>query len=82
MRPGIGQMLVDRMGRIWATPGLPQVDSAVTWGVFDSEGDLLGKVVLPGGSLFAASEDRIVVRREDDETGLIRLEVWGVQRDQ
>jgi hypothetical protein len=82
MRPGIGQMLVDRMGRVWATPGLPQVDSTVTWGVFDREGGLLGKVVLPGGTLFAASEDRIVVRREDDETGLIRLEVWGVQRDQ
>lgn len=81
-RPAIGQMLVDRLGRIWATPNLPQVDSTTTWGVFDGEGTLLGKVVVPGGTLFAASEDRIVVRREDEATGLIRLEVWGLQRDQ
>jgi hypothetical protein len=80
--PAIGQMLVDRLGRIWATPNTPMVDTTATWGVFDAEGTLLGKVVIPAGTLYAASEDRIVIRREDDETGLIRLEVWGLQRDQ
>lgn len=80
--PAIGQMMVDRLGRIWATPNLPMVDSTATWGVFDAEGSLLGKVVVPAGTLYAASEDRIVIRREDDETGLVRLEVWGLQRGQ
>jgi hypothetical protein len=81
-QPAIGQMLVDRLGRIWVTPNTPMVDSTATWGVFDPEGTLLGKVVVPAGTLYAASEDRVVIRREDDETGLIRLEVWGLQRDQ
>lgn len=79
---GIGQMLVDRLGRIWATPNLPQVDSVATWAVFAPDGALLGKVTVPAGTLYAASEDRIVVRREDPETGLVRLEVLAVQRDQ
>ena len=79
--PAIAQMMVDQLGRIWVTPNLPLVDSTATWGVFDAEGDLLGKVVVPAGMLYAASEDRIVIRREDDETGLIRLEVWGLQRE-
>jgi hypothetical protein len=58
------------------------IDSSATWAVFDAEGSLLGKVVVPAGMLYAASDDRIVIRREDDETGLVRLEVWGLQRDQ
>jgi hypothetical protein len=78
----IGQMLVDRMGRIWATPNLPMVDSTATWGVFDQEGRLIGSVVIPAGTLYAASEDRVVVRIEDDETGLVRLEVLGLVRDE
>ena len=81
-RPAIGQMLVDRLGRVWVTPDAPQVDSVLTWGVFSPEGNLMGKVQLPQGSLFAANADRVVVRREDAETGLVRLEVWGLQRDQ
>jgi hypothetical protein len=80
--PAIGQMLVDRLGRIWVTPNLPLVDSTATWAVFDAEGSLLGKVLVPAGTLYAASDARIVIRREDDETGLVRLEVWGLQRDQ
>lgn len=79
--PAIGQMMVDYLGRIWATPNLPMVDSTATWGVFDAEGTLLGKVVVPAGTLYAASEDRIVIRREDDETGLVRLEVWGIKTE-
>lgn len=78
----IGQMMVDRLGRIWATPNLPMVDSTATWGVFDNEGRLIGSVVIPAGTLYAASEDRVVVRIEDDETGLVRLEVLGLLRDE
>lgn len=78
----IGQMLVDRLGRIWATPNLPLVDSTATWGVFSPDGTLIGSVTIPAGTLYAASEDRVVVRVEDDATGLVRLEVLGFQRDQ
>ena len=81
-RPAIGLMVVDRLGRVWVTPDAPQVDSTLTYGVFSPEGNLLGKVQLPKGSLFAANADRVVVRREDEETGLVRLEVWGLQQDQ
>ncbi len=78
----IGQMIVDRLGRIWATPNLPMVDSTATWGVFSPDGAILGSVTIPAGTLFAASEDRVVVRIEDEATGLVRLEVLGIQRDQ
>src|SRR5690606_31052017 len=50
--------------------------------VFDQEGRLIGSVVIPAGTLYAASEDRVVVRIEDDETGLVRLEVLGLVRDE
>jgi hypothetical protein len=79
-RPAIGQMVVDRLGRIWATPDVPTVDSTLTWGVFDADGGLLGTLRLPKGNLLTASEDRVVLRVEDDETGLVRLEVWGLNR--
>jgi hypothetical protein len=79
-RPAIGQMVVDRLGRLWVTPDAPAVDSALRWGVFDAQGELLGVLQLPKGMLLTASEDRVVLRREDDETGLVRLEVWGLNR--
>jgi hypothetical protein len=79
-RPAIGQMVVDRLGRIWVTPDAPTVDSTLTWGVFDAEGSLLGRLRLPKGNLLTASEDRVVLRVEDDETGLVRLEIWGLNR--
>ncbi|HRP08609.1 MAG TPA: hypothetical protein PLL69_08980 [Gemmatimonadales bacterium] len=79
--PAIGQMLVDRQGRVWVTTNTPMVDSVAVWGVFDPDGKLLGKLTLPAGNLYAASGDRIVVRIEDKETGLVRLEVLGILRD-
>lgn len=78
--PAIGQMLVDRQGRVWATINTPLVDSVAVWGVFDPDGTLLGRLTLPAGNLYAASDDRIVVRIEDKETGLVRLEVLGILR--
>lgn len=79
-RPAIGQLTVDRLGRVWVTPDVPTVDDSLRWFVFSSEGELLGRLQLPKGLLVAASEDRVVLRREDDETGLVRLEVWGLNR--
>lgn len=79
-RPAIGQMVVDRLGRIWVTPDSPAVDTTLTWGVFDAEGTLMGTLRLPKGNLLTASEDRVVLRVEDDESGLVRLEVWGINR--
>jgi len=79
-RAAIGQMVVDRLGRVWVTPDAPTVDSTLTWGVFDAEGTLLGTLRLPQGALISASEDRVVLRVEDEATGLVRLEVWGLNR--
>ena len=79
--PAIGQMLIDRQGRVWVTTNTPMVDSVAVWGVFDPDGTLLGKLTLPAGNLYAASGDRIVVRIEDKETGLVRLEVLGIRRE-
>jgi hypothetical protein len=79
-RAAIGQMVVDRLGRVWVTPDAPTVDSTLTWGVFDAEGTLMGTLRLPQGTLISASEDRVVLRVEDDATGLVRLEVWGLNR--
>lgn len=79
-RAAIGQMVVDRLGRLWVTPDAPTVDSTLTWGVFDAEGTLMGTLRLPQGTLISASEDRVVLRVEDEATGLVRLEVWGLNR--
>ncbi len=76
--PQVGFMAVDGAGRLWVTPDFPVLDSVLTWGIFSPEGSLLGKVELPQGMLFAANDSHVVVRREDDETGLVRLEVWGL----
>ena len=79
MQPAISQLVADRSGRIWATGGAVGVDSVLTYVVFSSVGELIGRVVLPSGLMMGASEDRVLMRREDDETGLVRFEVWGVQ---
>ncbi|HPF61603.1 MAG: hypothetical protein AB7N73_06395 [Gemmatimonadales bacterium] len=78
--PAIGQLTTDNIGRLWATTGFPGVDSVLTYGVFSADGALLGRVTVPEGIVLGASEDRVVVRREDPETGLVRLEVWGLLR--
>lgn len=78
-QPQIGQMLIDRLGRVWVTPDMPGIDSLMTWGIFAPEGELLGRVQLPKGRLFAASDRRVVVRHEDETTGLVSLQVWGLR---
>lgn len=78
--PAVGQLMADPTGAVWANVGGSPLDSTTSWGVFGPDGTLQGRVTLPKGTLFAAGKDRVVVRREDPETGLIRLEVWGVTR--
>ncbi len=77
--PAIGQLTSDNIGRLWVTTGFPGLDSTLTYEVFSPEGEMLGRIVLPNGIVLGASKDRVVVRREDKETGLVRLEVWGLQ---
>lgn len=74
----IGQLTSDNVGRLWVTTGTPVVDSVLSYGVFSPEGSLLGRITLPAGFVLGANDDRVVIRREDDETGLVRLEVWGL----
>lgn len=74
----IGQLTSDNIGRLWATTGTPVVDSMLTYAIFAPDGMLLGRVTLPGGFIVGASEDRVVIRREDEESGLVRFEVWGL----
>ncbi len=76
--PAIGLLSIDQVGRIWVTDGTAGVDSVLTYLVFANSGDLLGRVILPSGLLMGANTDRVVVRREDEETGLVRFEVWGL----
>jgi hypothetical protein len=76
--PAISMMRVDQVGRLWVSPDLPIIDSVQNWRIFSPEGALIGQLQLPPGMLLSANLDRVVVRREDPETGLVRLEVWGL----
>ncbi len=76
----VGQMSVDAGGSLWVTAGSAVTDTTTTWAVYDAEGALQGVVVLPEGQLLTADASRVVVRREDDATGVVRLEVWGLTR--
>jgi hypothetical protein len=76
--PEISLMTVDLVGRLWVSPDLPVIDSVQNWRIFSPTGTLIGRIRLPQGSLLSATIDRVVVRQEDPETGLVRLEVWGL----
>ncbi len=78
--PAVAQLLVAADGTVWANVGGSPIDTTTTWGVFGTDGELKGRVTLPKGTVFAVGTDRVIVRREDPETGLIRLEVWGLTR--
>ncbi len=77
--PAIGQLTSDNVGRLWVTTGFPGLDSTLTYEIFSPEGEMVGRVVLPNGIVLGASNDRVVVRREDQESGLVRMEVWGLK---
>lgn len=78
--PAIGLLSIDQVGRIWVTDGTAGVDSVLTYVVFSDKGELLGRVILPSGLLMGANTDRVVVRREDEESGLVRFEIWGLNQ--
>lgn len=80
--PAIGLLSIDQVGRIWVTDGTAGVDSVLTYAVFGKGGELLGRVMLPSGVLMGANTDRVVVRREDEGSGLVRFEVWGLNAGQ
>lgn len=80
--PPLGQMVTDRAGRIWVGTGVAFGDEERTWMVLSPNGALLGRVTLPEGDLFAANTDRVVVRRTDETTGLVRFEIWGISGTQ
>ena len=76
--PPLGQIFTDKAGRIWVGTGVAFGDSERAWMVLSPTGELIGRVTLPEGDLFAAATDRVVVRRTDDTTGMVRFEVWGL----
>jgi hypothetical protein len=76
--PAIGQLITDKTGRIWVGTGTAFGDDERSWMVLSPAGELVGRVTLPEGDLFAATTDRVVIRRTDDATGMVRFEVWGL----
>ena len=77
----ISQMAVDGSDALWVTAGSPLTDSLTTWAVFDRDGRIQGRVVIPDGQLMNVAQDRLVLRREDKESGVVRFEVWGLTRN-
>lgn len=76
--PALGQLITDKAGRIWVGTGTAFGDNVRTWMVLAPTGELIGRITLPEGDLFAATSDRVVIRRTDDATGMVRFEVWGL----
>jgi hypothetical protein len=80
--PALGQLITDKTGRIWVGTGVAFGDTERTWMVLSPAGELIGRVTLPEGDLFAAASDRVVIRRTDDTTGMVRFEIWGLDGEQ
>ncbi len=80
--PAIGQLITDKIGRIWVGTGVAFGDDERRWMVLSPAGELLGRVTLPEGDLFAAMSDRVVIRRTDEATGMVRFEIWGLNGEQ
>jgi hypothetical protein len=76
--PALGQLITDKVGRIWVGTGVAFGDTERTWMVLSPAGELIGRLTLPEGDLFAANSDRVVIRRTDETTGMVRFEVWGL----
>jgi hypothetical protein len=74
----VGMLTSDNVGRLWVTTGTLVVDSILTYGIFSANGELLGKITMPTGFVLDANTERVVIRREDEATGLVRLEVYGL----
>lgn len=76
--PAIGQLITDKTGRIWVGTGVAFGDEERSWMVLSATGELIGRITLPEGDLFAAMADRVVIRRTDKDTGMVRFEIWGL----
>ena len=78
--PAIAQMMTDGDGNLWVNRGFSLIDKVRSWIVVNANGQLIGRVDTPLGSVLAISGDRVVVSRKDPMTGKVRLEVYGLTR--
>jgi hypothetical protein len=78
--PAVAQMMTDRDGNLWVNRGFSLVDQVRSWIVFNAEGQVVGRVDTPLGSVLAISADRILIRREDQATRKVGLEVYGLTK--
>lgn len=78
--PAIAQMMADGDGSLWVNRGFSLVDKVRSWIVVNANGQLIGRVDTPLGSVLAISGDRVVVSRKDPMTGKVRLEVYGLTK--
>lgn len=78
--PAIAQMMTDGDGNLWVNRGFSLTDRVRSWVVLNPNGQLIGRVDTPLGSVLAISGARVVVNRKDPLTGRVRLEVYALRR--
>jgi hypothetical protein len=78
--PAIAQMMTDGEGNLWVNRGFSLLDKTRSWIVLNANGQLVGRVDTPIGSVLAISGDRVVVSRKDPMMGTVRLEVYALTR--
>jgi hypothetical protein len=78
--PAVAQMLTDAQGNLWINRGYSLVDKVRSWIVFNAEGQVVGRVDTPMGSVLAISADRILIRREDPSSRKVGLEMYGLTK--
>ena len=79
--PAISQVLADRDGNIWVNRGFSLIDRFRSWIVFNPEGQLIGRVDTPLGSVLSILPDKVLVGRRSGTTGRVRLEIYGLTRN-
>ena len=79
--PAVAQMMTDGDGNLWVNRGFSLIDRVRSWIVLNPNGELIGRVDTPLGSVLAIAGDRVVVSRKDPMTGKVRLEVYGLTRN-
>ncbi len=78
--PPVAQLLTDNAGNFWVNRGFSLLDKVRSWIIFNANGEAIGRVDTPLGSVLAIAGDRILLRREDTSTGMIALEVYRLTR--
>lgn len=80
--PVLGEIRVDQTGRLWVRVNGPADEETISFAIFGQTGELQYRAALPKGVVIDIGTDRLLLRREDPETGIVRLEVWGFTRGQ